>query len=66
MRVEPCDLTANACRAEIVAGRLTAEDLARSCLARIDAREAEIQAWAALDPNLWLAAARRADAAGVP
>jgi len=66
MRVEPCDLSAADARAAIAAGRLTAEALARSCLARIDARESEIQAWAALDPDLWLRAARAADAAGCP
>jgi len=66
MHVEPCDLPAVAARTAIAAGALTAEALARSCLARIDAREAEIHAWAAIDPDLWLAAARAADAAGCP
>lgn len=66
MHLEPCDLTAVAARAAIAAGTLTAEALARSCLQRIDAREAEIHAWAAIDPALWLKAARAADAAGNP
>ncbi len=66
MRLEPCDLSAVAARAAIAAGTLSAETLARSCLERIDAREAEVHAWAALDPGLWLKAARAADAAGCP
>ncbi|MGE4528129.1 MAG: amidase [Rhodospirillaceae bacterium] len=66
MRVEPCDLSAVAARQEIASGRLSAEALARSCLARIDARDSEIHAWAAIDPELWLMQARAADAAGCP
>ncbi len=65
-RVEPCDLSATAARAAIATGVLSAERLARSCLDRIAAREPEIHAWAALDPELWLRAARAADAAGCP
>ena len=66
MSTEPCDLTASAAREAIAAGSLTAADLARSCLARIAAREPEIHAWVALDPDLWLAAAEKSDAAGNP
>ena len=66
MSGDPCDLTATAARAAIAAGTLSATDLARSCLDRIKAREPEIHAWAALDPDLWLAAAEASDAAGNP
>ncbi|MDX1606845.1 MAG: amidase, partial [Candidatus Competibacterales bacterium] len=47
----------------IAAGRLGAEELTRACLARIEAREAEIGAWAFLDPDHALQQARRADEA---
>ncbi len=66
MTAEPCDLSATAARAAIAAGSLSAVDLARSCLDRIAAREPEIQAWAALDADLWLKAAEASDAAGNP
>ncbi|ARP74666.1 amidase [Bordetella genomosp. 6] len=40
---------------------LTAEQLARACLARIEQREPEVQAWTALRPDAVLAAARELD-----
>jgi len=40
---------------------LTAEQLVRACLARIEQREPEIQAWAALDADAALAQARALD-----
>jgi Asp-tRNA(Asn)/Glu-tRNA(Gln) amidotransferase A subunit family amidase len=43
-------------------GKITAEELTRACLARIEAREPEVQAWAFLDPDHALAQARAADA----
>ena len=43
------------------AGRLGAEELVRSCLARIEALEPTIRAWAFLDPDLAIAQARRLD-----
>ncbi len=60
----PSDLppTALAAAAEIAAGRLTSEALTRACLERITAREREVEAWIALDPELALAEARRRDA----
>ncbi|HXG03201.1 MAG TPA: amidase [Candidatus Binatia bacterium] len=42
-------------------GKLTAEELTRACLARIEQRDAEVQAWAFLDPDHALAQARAAD-----
>jgi len=45
-------------------GRLSAEALVRSCLERIADREPLVRAWAHLDPEAAIAAARRADAAG--
>lgn len=50
-------------------GLFSSEDLVRACLAQIDAREAEVQAWAFLDPEHALKQARAADewrAAGKP
>jgi len=40
---------------------LTSEALVAACLARIEAREREVQAWAFLDPALALSQARRLD-----
>lgn len=40
---------------------LTAVDLAQACLERIGEREAEVQAWAFIDPDLALAQARELD-----
>lgn len=61
--IRPADLTATAAREAIAAGRLTAEALARDCLARIAERDGTIRAWTHLDAAGALAAARAADAA---
>src|SRR5947207_5481665 len=45
----------------IAAGRFTAEAVVRDCLARIEAREPIVQAWATIDPELALAQARALD-----
>ena len=45
----------------IRAGEVTAEDAVCACLARIRQVEAEVQAWAFLDPDYALAQARQAD-----
>jgi Asp-tRNA(Asn)/Glu-tRNA(Gln) amidotransferase A subunit family amidase len=59
---DPADLgTAEAAR-RIAAGALTSEALVTACLARIAAREPQVQAWIFLDPDLALAQARAADA----
>jgi Asp-tRNA(Asn)/Glu-tRNA(Gln) amidotransferase A subunit family amidase len=55
---EPCFLSAAEAAAAIAAGTLTSEALTASCLARIDAREPEVHAWAWLDPDAALARAR--------
>lgn len=44
-------------------GGLSAEELTRACLARIEGREPEVQAWAFLDPEHALRQARAADEA---
>lgn len=46
----------------IAAGTITSEALVKSCLERIEAREADVQAWAFLDPDAALRQARAADA----
>ncbi|MBI1725601.1 MAG: amidase, partial [Candidatus Tectomicrobia bacterium] len=50
-------------RAAIAAGEISAEELTRACLDRIQAREAVLGAWAHLDRDLALAEARRLDKA---
>jgi Asp-tRNA(Asn)/Glu-tRNA(Gln) amidotransferase A subunit family amidase len=57
--------SASVCAARIRAGELTSEALVRACLERIAAREQEVGAWAWLDPQAALEAARRADASPV-
>jgi Asp-tRNA(Asn)/Glu-tRNA(Gln) amidotransferase A subunit family amidase len=47
-------------------GEVTAEGLVRSCLDRIEAVEPRVLAFEAIDPDLALRAARRADEAGRP
>jgi amidase len=51
--------------ARLSAGSLTAEQLTRDCLDRIEAR-ASVRAWTYLDPDYALAQARAADRAGRP
>jgi Asp-tRNA(Asn)/Glu-tRNA(Gln) amidotransferase A subunit family amidase len=57
------ELTACAALEELRSGRLSAEALTRACLERIAEREAQVHAFAHLDPDLALAEARRRDAA---
>lgn len=47
----------------IADGELASEDVVRACLARIDAREAAVKAWAYFDADHALAQARECDAA---
>jgi Asp-tRNA(Asn)/Glu-tRNA(Gln) amidotransferase A subunit family amidase len=48
----------------VATGETTCEAVMHDCLARIDARESEIHAWASVDPELALAQARALDRAG--
>jgi Asp-tRNA(Asn)/Glu-tRNA(Gln) amidotransferase A subunit family amidase len=46
---KPCDLTITEASKLIARGKLSATELVKSCLERIDAREKTIKAWALLD-----------------
>ena len=59
--LEPCYLTAAAAAARIRERTLTCEALVRSCLARIDARDADIRAWSHVDAQQAIAQARELD-----
>jgi Asp-tRNA(Asn)/Glu-tRNA(Gln) amidotransferase A subunit family amidase len=70
---DPARLTAEALSAWMRTGALTAEAVARACLARIKARDAEVRAWTHIDPPLALTEAaardnepRRSPLHGVP
>ena len=54
-------LSAAAMAKGIAAGEFTSEALVSDCLARIDARDGDIHAWAFIDPELALAQARARD-----
>ena len=58
---EPCFLTAAAAAARIRDKTLTSEALVRSCLERIAERDADVHAWAYIDPVHALAQARELD-----
>ena len=58
---DPASLNANAAAAAIREGMLTSEELVRGCLERIEAREAEVAAWAHLDPEHALRQAKHLD-----
>lgn len=55
-------LTASEAAAQLESGNLTSEALVRDCLARIDAREGEVQAWDYLDPDYAIEQAKALDA----
>ncbi len=57
----PDRLTASEASARIRAGTLTAEALARACLRRIAERDADVRAWAFVDPDAVLRQARELD-----
>ncbi|MBE9607140.1 amidase [Acetobacteraceae bacterium H6797] len=61
--MEPWQMTAAEAAALLKDGRLSAEDVTRSCLARVAEREHVTRAFAYFDPQLALANARRADKA---
>lgn len=60
--ISPMTLGAVELRDRLAAGALKAEDLVNACLARIAAREPEVQAWAWLEGEHALEQARRLDA----
>ncbi|NIO08838.1 MAG: amidase [Deltaproteobacteria bacterium] len=56
-------LSASEAVAGIREGKFTSEALVRSCLERIESREAQVKAWVHLDPDYALAEARKCDRA---
>jgi Asp-tRNA(Asn)/Glu-tRNA(Gln) amidotransferase A subunit family amidase len=56
-------LTATEIVRAVAVGETTYEAVVRDCLARIDARESDIHAWASIDPELALRQARELDRA---
>jgi Asp-tRNA(Asn)/Glu-tRNA(Gln) amidotransferase A subunit family amidase len=55
-------ISATEAAALIASGKLTAVQLAEDCLARVEQREHDVQAWAYIDPDQVLAQARARDA----
>lgn len=60
--MEPYQLTATEALAKFKDGTLTIEGYARSLLARIEKRDAAVQAWAYLDPEYVIRQAKQLDA----
>lgn len=58
---EPADLDATSASILMEKGKLTAEALMASCIARVKAREDTVQAWAYIDADAALGAARARD-----
>jgi len=58
------ELTATEIVAAIGEGRTTSEAVVRACLERVAARESQVHAWAHIDPDAALVAARAADNSG--
>ena len=63
---DPAAMTATEAAAALRAGTLTSEALVAACLARIKARDSAVEAWAHIEPQNVLEAARTADTAGIP
>ena len=59
--MQPCFLTAADAAKAISKGTLTSEALVRSCLERIEERDADVKAWLYLDKDRAIAAARELD-----
>jgi Asp-tRNA(Asn)/Glu-tRNA(Gln) amidotransferase A subunit family amidase len=59
--MEPCFLTATQIASQLKAGTLTVTQIAESHLGRIKSRDADVQGWAFLDPNLVLQRAQELD-----
>jgi Asp-tRNA(Asn)/Glu-tRNA(Gln) amidotransferase A subunit family amidase len=58
---EPCQLSASEAATLMAAKKLSCEELVRSCLARIGARDATVRAWLYLDPEQAIRNARELD-----
>ena len=58
---QPFQFTATEASSLLRVGKLSAEELLRSCLARIEARDPVVKAWLHLDPDRALRAARELD-----
>ena len=58
---EPHQLTASEAAALLRARKLSCEELVRSCLARIAARDPLVRAWLYVDPELVIRNARELD-----
>jgi Asp-tRNA(Asn)/Glu-tRNA(Gln) amidotransferase A subunit family amidase len=56
-----CELSATEIATQTSAGKLRCEDVARACLARIEAREPVVKAWSFLDTDLILQRAKALD-----
>ena len=61
METEPARMTAAEASALIQSRKMSCEELVRSCLARIAARDAEVKAWLRLDPDYVIRRARELD-----
>jgi Asp-tRNA(Asn)/Glu-tRNA(Gln) amidotransferase A subunit family amidase len=61
METEPARMTAAEASALIQAKKLSCEELVRSCLARVSAREPVVKAWLSLDPAHVIRRARELD-----
>jgi Asp-tRNA(Asn)/Glu-tRNA(Gln) amidotransferase A subunit family amidase len=61
MTMEPCFLTAAEAAARIQEGSLSSEELVRSCIERIEARDSVIRAWLHVDKAKAIATARERD-----
>jgi Asp-tRNA(Asn)/Glu-tRNA(Gln) amidotransferase A subunit family amidase len=59
--MQPCQLTAAEAAALIQKRQLSCEEMVRSCLARITARDADVKAWLWLDPDHVIRRARELD-----
>ena len=59
--MEPCQLTATEAASLIRDRKLSAEELVRSCLDRIDARDAVVRAWLFIDRDMVIRNARELD-----
>ena len=58
---EPAHMTASEAAGLIASKQMSCEELARSCLARVSARDAAVKAWLWLDPDHVIRRARELD-----